>query len=410
MNPSGASSSRTSFIPRWSRNAPIERKTSSKSWRGAALVDPHAVGSPRVEDPSIGSGASVASAPAERQDDGRARRASAAPRGDRRCQRQREPPRPARPGDARVVDDQGRVGADRRAIGQDGDPREQPRRQRRTRDAGVGRLGDGSLHGLAGDVVGQRVGRGDRHADEDPATEPEPELRRRRARPRRRRPATDAGRRDPRRAGVEPGQLRLTDRDDRDAARLEVLERGRDVEDRLRPGAHDGHRRPPELLEVRRDVEGRRGRAPSRPPSRARARRGGRRRSRPSRRPRIPAAWAAIIVADTVVAAHPPPASAAARLGRAALRTRPGRCRGEREQGRLVEADQQPPAVDRDRRRDRAGRPDRRLGRGRDLDVLRVRQAVADQRRFERDDRPALGQGGRDVGAGVESVGAHRWR
>src|SRR4029079_9262857 len=37
----------------------------------------------------------------------------------------------------------------------------------------------------------------------------------------------------------------------------------------------------------------------------------------------MPAAWAAIIVAETVVAAQPPPASAAARLGRAALRTEP---------------------------------------------------------------------------------------
>ena len=37
----------------------------------------------------------------------------------------------------------------------------------------------------------------------------------------------------------------------------------------------------------------------------------------------IPAAWAAIIVADTVVAAQPPASSAAARLGRAAFRTEP---------------------------------------------------------------------------------------
>src|SRR6187200_538922 len=37
----------------------------------------------------------------------------------------------------------------------------------------------------------------------------------------------------------------------------------------------------------------------------------------------IPAAWAAIIVAETVVAAQPPPVSAAAMLGRAALRTEP---------------------------------------------------------------------------------------
>ena len=37
----------------------------------------------------------------------------------------------------------------------------------------------------------------------------------------------------------------------------------------------------------------------------------------------IPAACAAIIVAETVVAAQPPPARATARLGRAALRTEP---------------------------------------------------------------------------------------
>ena len=34
MKPSGASTSRTSRMPRWSMNAPMERKTSSKSWRG----------------------------------------------------------------------------------------------------------------------------------------------------------------------------------------------------------------------------------------------------------------------------------------------------------------------------------------------------------------------------------------
>src|SRR6476659_3806663 len=37
----------------------------------------------------------------------------------------------------------------------------------------------------------------------------------------------------------------------------------------------------------------------------------------------MPAAWAAIIVAETVVAAQPPTASADARLGRAAFRTDP---------------------------------------------------------------------------------------
>jgi hypothetical protein len=34
MNPSGASTRRISRIPRWSMKAPMDRKTSSKSWRG----------------------------------------------------------------------------------------------------------------------------------------------------------------------------------------------------------------------------------------------------------------------------------------------------------------------------------------------------------------------------------------
>ena len=92
------------------------------------------------------------------------------------------------------------------------------------------------------------------------------------------------------------------------------------------------------------------------------------------------------------------------------LPDRPVGRRGEREKRRLVQADQEPAAVDRDRRGDGAGRPDRRLGRRRHLEVLRVRQAVADERRFERDDRPAVGQGGRDLGSDVEQVGVHRWR
>ena len=89
-------------------------------------------------------------------------------------------------------------------------------------------------------------------------------------------------RRDPRRARVEARQLRLADRDDRDAPRLEVFERGRHVEDRLRPGAHDGHRR------CARAPPGRtRCRASAAHPARARpGRRDGRRRCRPWRRPR----------------------------------------------------------------------------------------------------------------------------
>ena len=96
-----------------------------------------------------------------------------------------------------------------------------------------------------------------------------------------------------------------------------------------------------------------------------------------------------------------------ARPGRLAHRA--GGCRGEGEQGGLVEADEQPPAMDRDRRRDRPGRPDRRLGGRRDLEVLRIRQAVADQRGFERHDGPALGQRGRDLRVDRESVGERGW-
>ena len=128
---------------------------------------------------------------------------------------------------------------------------------------------------------------------------------------------------DPRRARVEAGEVGLADGHDRHAARLEVLQGRRHVQDGLGPGADDGHGRAAELLEVGRDVEC--GCAPV-PPDAGAA---------PPRAPwwtppippvaktEIPAAWAAIIVAETVVAAQPPPASAAARLGRAALRTEP---------------------------------------------------------------------------------------
>ncbi len=98
--------------------------------------------------------------------------------------------------------------------------------------ASVG-LGDGSFHGGAGHVAGERVGLGNRHAHEDRSSEAEAQM------------AGDEACRgvdvrdgfgcgDAGRAGVEPGQVGLADGDDRHAARLEVLERGRDVEDRLR--------------------------------------------------------------------------------------------------------------------------------------------------------------------------------
>ena len=93
-----------------------------------------------------------------------------------------------------------------------------------------------------------------------------------------------------------------------------------------------------------------------------RARRGGRRRCRRSRRPRMPAACAAIIVAETVVAAQPPSASAIASDGRAALRTDPGGRRREGLEAAGVEADEQPAVVDGDGRRDGARLADGGLG------------------------------------------------
>ena len=55
--------------------------------------------------------------------------------------------------------------------------------------------------------------------------------------------------------------------------------------------------------------------------------------------------------------------------------------------------------MDRDGRRDRAALADRGLGRARDLEVLRIRQAVADERRLEGDDRAAVGSAAATSGA-----------
>ena len=87
-----------------------------------------------------------------------------------------------------------------------------------------------------------------------------------------------------------------------------------------------------------------------------------------------------------------------------------GSGRGDRERldGRLVQPDEHAPGVDRDGRRDGAGRAHGGLRSAGDGQVLRVRKPVADQGRFEGDDRPALGERGRDLGADVESVGEHR--
>ena len=156
--------------------------------------------------------------------------------------------------------------------------------------------------------------------------------------PPRRRPSARAGDADPGRARVEPGHLVLADRHDRHAAGLEVLERGRHVEDRLRPGAHDRDRRAGQLVEVGRDVE--------------------------RRRPGV-AERAAMDAADAAGREDPDPgcvrrdhrrgdgrrrpaaaASAAARFGRAALRTDPGRRRRERLEVVIAQPDEQPALVD----------------------------------------------------------------
>ena len=214
--------------------------------------------------------------------------------------------------------------------------------------------------------------------------------------------ATDEGAAEAGRAREEAGHVGLPDGHDRDAARFEVLERCRHVEDRLRPGAHDGHRGPSELLEVGRDVEGgRRARWPSSAPRWTPP-------IPPVARTRIPAAWAAIIVAETVVAAHPPSAMAAARLGRAALRTDPGGAVASDSMAASSSPTSTRPAWIATVAGIAPGRTHGVLRSPRDGQVLGVREPVADQRRFEGDDRTALGERGRDLGADVESVGEHQ--
>ena len=64
--------------------------------------------------------------------------------------------------------------------------------------------------------------------------------------------------------------------------------------------------------------------------------------------------------------------------------------------------------MDGDGRRGRPAVADRGLGRPGHLEIGRVRQAVADQGRLERDDRPAVGERGRDIGGDDEAIGKHR--
>ena len=271
----------------------------------------------------------------------------------------------ARPGDARRPRLRGRLARSRRGRRRRGWPR--PRAAARTRGSQV--------PSPEAEVRPDEVGRGLEVGD------------------------TCSGAGMPDSAGEEPGQLGLPDRHDRHAARLEVLERGRDVEDRLRPGADDGHRGAPELVEVRRDVERGRGRGPGftqRPAMDAADPAG---REDPDARRHAPGS------------SSPRPSSppnrrrrnAAASVGRAALRTEPAGRRRERLRARFVQADQDPAGVDRDGRGDGAGLADRRLGRMRDLEVLRVRQAVADERRLEGHDGAAVGERARDLGRDLRS-------
>ena len=71
----------------------------------------------------------------------------------------------------------------------------------------------------------------------------------------RRRRRVDAGRdRLTARVDIEGGKLVGAEADDRHALRLEDLQRARDVEDALGAGADDGHRSPPQLVEIGGDV------------------------------------------------------------------------------------------------------------------------------------------------------------
>ena len=88
------------------------------------------------------------------------------------------------------------------------------------------------------------------------------------------------------------------------------------------------------------------------------------------------------------------------------LADRSGGRRRERLERRRVQAHEQRPVADRDGGRHGAvGLAHGRLGRRRDLEVLRVRQPVADERRLERDDGPALGERGGDLGGDDQPVG-----
>ena len=221
-------------------------------------------------------------------------------------------------GDPRVVHDQRDVRPDRRPVRDRCDAGEEPRRHGGAAHAGVLRLAERLLDRLARDRLVERVGLGHRVADDEPGLEAHRLVGADRPPPRHPRPARRSGPGSRSGASRSPGSRRCptaTTGTPRVSRYSSVSGTSRIA---FGPGAHDRDRGPGELVEVRGDVEasqGRRCRRPSAP------------RWTPPMPPvantRMPAAWAAIIVAATVVAPQPPDAIAAPRFGRDTLRTDP---------------------------------------------------------------------------------------
>ena len=302
-------------------------------------------------------------------------------------------------GDPRVVRDQRDVRRHGRTAGDRGDAGEQPGRDGGAGDPGLVGLADRLLDRRARDFERQGVRLRDRVADHEPGPQAHRFV-----------GADDggrgrdvrhvAGRRDPASAASRTRAPRRSRR--RRPARPASRGTRGSAARRGSPWARRTRRRPASGPARRGRPRCRtwRGSAPPDP-----ARRGGRRRCRRSRRRRIPAASAAIIVAATVVAPHSPDAIASPRLGRETLRTVPRGAVASASSSSAESPTSSRPAVERHGRGHGAGRPDRGLGRGRDLDVLRVGQPVADERGLERDDGRAVAQRVGDLGGDGEAVG-----
>ena len=204
---------------------------------------------------------------------------------------------------------------------------------------------------VPGDVVGECHVRRHRHAHEGAAPRARDRDGRRRARPPRRRRRRPPGPRMPGRAREEPGHLRLADRDDRHAPRLEVLQRGRHVEDRLRARRR---RRPSPSARAPRGRTRCRTR-PCAPPATRPGPRDGRRRCRRSRRPGCPprtprSSWPT----RSSPPSRPRPARSPGSVGRPCGPSRPGPSRAPR--ARRVQPDEEPAVADRHGRRHGARR------------------------------------------------------